>query len=204
MTFNEKGVMTMRKRIVLFVLVSMFIVTPLIADPPDNSGPNVVRYETFGWYFYYDKGMVAIHGADWPMLCEGGFPWTDLWRVKEIENPADTDLIMSLVKGDDVDTWIYPEWFIVFDQNGDIDFDATCENALSIPPIAAGTMDIIVTDNDIFGNLPHNRRNAWHMSAHGVLSSPSGDRMICNSGFKCVWDSDDGWLKCKDRINLHD
>ena len=196
----------MRKKIVLFVLVSMFTVTPLIADPPDSSGPYVVRTEVYGWFFYNDNGMVAIHGADWPELCQGGFPWTDLWEVKVINNPADADLIVRLVKGDDVDTWIYPEWFIVFDEDGFIDFPATCANALSVPPIATGTMDIISTDNDVIGNLPHNRYNAWHLSAHGVLSSPSGDRMICNSGFNCVWNGDplDPWTKCKYRINLHD
>jgi hypothetical protein len=195
----------MKTRVVLLIAVSMLLVAPLMADPPDASGPHVVRYDDYAWWYYYTDGLLMIHGADFQAYCDGGFPYTDLWQIQDINSPADTDLIVRSLKGDDVESWVYTEWFLVFNEDGFIDQEATCRNFETIEPFAAGEMDIVYTDNDVFGYLPHNRYNTWHLSAHGKLYAPDGDRMICTSGFHCVWNGDpfEPWVKCKYKINLH-
>jgi hypothetical protein len=200
-----KGGHGMKARIALIVMVSMLLVAPLMADPPDASGPYVVRFEDYGWWYYYADGLLMIHGADWQAVCNNEFPFTDLFQIQDVNCPADTDLIVTLTKGDDVDSWVYPDWFLVFDENGNFDIPATCYNVATVEPFASGEMDFVYTDNDLLGYLPHNRYNTWHLSAHGKLYTPDGDRMICNSGFHCVWNGDllDPWQKCKTKINLH-
>lgn len=200
----------LKKYILLLALAMPFISTPSLADPPDTSGPYVVRFEDIGWFFYVDNGLVAIHGADFAGTClygEEAF-YTDLWQIQAIDNPADLDLWVGLVKGDDIATWIYPWSFFVFDQFGELDWPATCPSILTFGPIASGTADIVRTDNDVFtdARLKRQRYNAHKLSAHGMLESQSGDRVVFSGGFNCVWNGNlaDPWERCKNRISLND
>ena len=68
---------------------------------------------------------------------------------------------------------------------------------------------MVFTDNDVWAWLyDHHRANAYGISGHGVLTAPDGERMRCNSGFRCVWNTgpaggDDPGNHCKEKVVLH-
>ena len=93
---------------------------------------------------------------------------------------VEADLIHEVLKGDDLTTSVWPVaiW----------EYPSACDYMLNNPPIATGTADVIVTDNDYFAwRTTHNRKNAYHLSAHGVLYAPDGEGMVFSGGFHGVW-----------------
>jgi len=191
----------MKIRVILAVLVCVFVSAPLLAQvPPAQSGPHVVRSEVYGWWWYFTdarRGYVAVIGADLVSVCSGPFigSW---WNLQENFPPAEEGLVVQHIKGDDVIASVWPAtiW----------DYSEPCEYILNNPPLADGTADAILNDNDLYaGDYDHKRHNAYGLSAHGVLAAPDGERMIFNAMFHCTWpgypDFDEG--KCKVKIVLN-
>lgn len=185
-------------RIFMIACVCLCLTAPLLAQgPPEASGPHIVRYDAYGWWWYFTdfkRGYVAFIGVDIVEFCNDNFvgSW---WFAQDNTPPAEEGLLMGLTKGDDVLASVWP--IAIWD--GD-----PCEYILNNPPLAEGTVDAILTDNDIFAaDFDHNRKNAYGLSAHGVLIAPDGERMICNAGFRCTYDSDTDEYKCKQKIVLN-
>lgn len=188
----------MKTRIILTVLVCVFVTTPLLAQgPPAQSGPHVFRGEFDGGYFwFYDlkRGYVAFIGIDLVAACETGIN-DSTWTYQDNFPPSEEGLWMSIVKGDDVPTSVWPLDILNYD---------FCDYAAEFQPIAEGTSDVVQTDNDIQAWLfDHNRKNPYGLSAHGVLTAPDGERMIFTAGFHCVFDADVFEEKCKYKIVLN-
>ena len=179
----------MKIRCSLIVVLCFAFVAPLLAQgPPANSG-NVERWEGSGWWYAYvdgKRGYVAFHGIDIEAACNAD-PNTEysVWQVQDVYIPASDGLIKTNEVGDDsitsvwsieiFDTGVYPTW---------------CDGVLDLDPIAAGTADVLMTDNDLFGGgvEPTQRMNAYHLSAHGVLyATEDGQPMRFSGGFNCQW-----------------
>jgi len=145
------------------------------------------------------NGMVAFVGADVPEYCQGNYLF-DYWEYQKIESPADIDLIMSLSRGDDLLTFVYPDSI----------FWDPCANAEGGNAwIVSGTSDAMYTDNDQnAADNYHSRANSWGISAQGVLFTQGGDPVNFAGGFRCVdkfnENPEKAWGKCKNRLNLTD
>ena len=201
----------MKTRAVLVAVALVFISAPVVApDPPANSGPFVVRGEFDGadsdyWWGIADskRGYVAIHGVDIVSWCEGTSPTGyNLWSFQDTNIPADEGLVHQLLKADDVLTSVWPISIL--------DAAFFCDPLLEMgTPLAEGTIDMILTDNDVFAYLyDHNRANAWGITGHGVVTAPDGERMRLSSGFRCVWNTgqaggDDPGAHCTEKVVLN-
>lgn len=189
----------MKTRMILAILVCVFVATPLLAQgPPAQSGPHVFRDEAYGWWWYFtdwNRGYVAFVGRDIVAFCNGEVvgSW---WTYQDNYPPAEEGLLITVTKGDDVITSVWPAaiW----------DYFDPCEYILNNPPLAEGTSDVVLTDNDIYAwAYDHTRKNAYGLSAHGVLTAPDGERMIFNGHFRCVYDGDTDTQKCNAKIVLN-
>lgn len=206
----------MRVRVFIAVATCLFVAAPLLAQgPPEFSGPIVVRGEVDGadydfWYGYVDwkRGYVAFHGVDIVSWCEWepGDPdpvGYNIWSFMNVfpPTPDDGGVIHRVLKAEDSATSVWP---ISILDNG-FNWWEWCPLLLEETPLATGTVDIVETDNDLNANSgDHNRKNAYKISAHGVLVAPDGEPMMFNGGFHCVWSgffADDGF--CKEKIVLH-
>lgn len=183
----------MRTRILLCALLCLVVAAPLVAQgPPSSSGPIVVRGEFNGgdsdyWWGITDMrtGYIAVHGVDlvsWCMMAPVGYT---VWDFQDNFPPAEEGLVHELLKADDVLTSVWP--VSILDEP---DF---CVPVLAMgAPIAEGTVDFLLNDNDSFAWLyEHNRADAYHISTHGLVYTPDGERMVLNSSFQCVWRMDD-------------
>lgn len=196
----------MRIRVVLCAVAMVLISAPLTAQgPPSSSGPIVVRGEFAGgdydwWYGVVDggRGLVSIHGVELVSWCMGAPVGYNMWDFQDNFPPADEGLVHEMLKADDVLTQVWPI-SILFDP----DF---CVPVLAMgAPLAEGTTDVIVNDNDVWAWLYyHDRANAFMMSAHGVVYDPDGERMILNAGWHCVWRMGNPipGAHCRDRVVL--
>ncbi len=196
----------MKIRIILAVLVCVFVTAPLLAQgPPDFSGPIVVRYDdTFYYWGYFDekRGYVAFHGVDVLAACSGDplTEWSE-WSFKEVSPRGEDGVLVQQVKGYDVLTSVWP-MSILDDGLGAGQF---CPKIVELgAPIAEGTADVIIKDNDLYAFLyDHHRSNAFSLSAHGMLEDPiDGETMVFNGGYNCVWDGENE-AKCKNKNVLH-
>lgn len=186
------------------VLGGLFMSTGVQADPPDQSGQIVFRYDLYYGWGYRTADLWAIHGFDIVHWCSLGCPGdpvnpecfiTDqLHTIQDIVSPADLDLLIELVKGDDLWTTVWPRTPGV----------GLCETVAAMQgvPLAFGTVDLISTDNDLFANLVHNRMNSYKVSAHGVVETPEGDRHQFSGRVKCVWHPLRNPGRCNRKINL--
>ena len=196
-----------KRYISLLVLVPALFSTPVFADPPAQSGPNVTRGAIPLFYFYTDNGMLAIHGIDIEADCNSGTfpPNFDLWEVKGINNPAADDLTMGFINARDITTSVYPEGLFEFYPDGSIDPFATCLKIFFDPnyqqPIASGAVNVVAANNN--SSVPPSNQNRAHrgqFSAHGKLFTPDGERKIFSGGFGCVVDGPE--QSCYSRISL--
>ena len=196
----------MRFRVVLIAVILLFVSTPLIAQaPPLSSGPFVVRGEFDGgdfdwWYGYADgkRGTVAIHGVDLISWCMGDPTGYNVWDFQDNFPPADEGLVHELLKADDVTTSVWPISILFV-----VDL---CIPVLEMgEPLAEGTVDMIVNDNDVWAWIYyHERANAFMLSAHGLVYAPDGEQMVFNGGYNCVWKpSGDRPVKCKNKIVIN-
>jgi hypothetical protein len=182
---------------------------PLFAQgPPPESGV-VERWEGSGWFYWYadeKRGYVAFHGVDVIAGCADD-PETEwsVWQVQDVFIPASDGLIKTNEVGDDSITSVWP--IEILDEDV---YPHWCFGVLDLDPIATGTADVLVVDNDLFGGWFENtpRMNAYSLSAHGVLESfDDGEPMRINGGFNCHWPGYPADYqetnKCKEKIVLH-
>jgi hypothetical protein len=178
----------MKFKVSMVVAACILMAVPVMAQgPPPASGPIVVRGDFNGadydwWYYYTDwkRGYVAFHGVDIVSWCAYNPTGYSDWYYLDVFPPAEADLIHEVLKGDDITTSVWPVaiW----------EYTNACDYILNYPPIATGTADVIVTDNDVTAwRNTHNRKNAYHLSAHGVLYAPDGEGMVFSGGFHGVW-----------------
>lgn len=193
----------MKVRVLITVLAFVFVATPLLAQgPPATSGLIVVRGDFYGgdydyWYVYTDwkRGYVAFHGVDISSWCAEDPTGYTTWNYQENYPPAEEGLIIQHIKADDVTTSVWPA--SIWDGNW-------CDNILNSVPLATGTVDLIYNDNDVLAWMyDHNRKNAYGVSAHGVLSAPDGERMIFNGSAHGVYDADVDEVKWAIKIVLN-
>jgi hypothetical protein len=165
-----------------------------IGDAPAESGPYVVRVEANVALFYADAnaGLSAVLGLDPVDVCNGSFD-PDVNHVIIIDVPNDVDRINVLIEAEDVTTSVWP--FTTFD----------CGLFTTTDPLAAGTADLISTDNDFFGSDNANA-NAFGFQVHGQLSTDANREAVSFSGHsRCVWDGNDPvtFFQCNDKITLN-
>ena len=190
----------MKIRSLLIVIVCLSFVAPLFAQgPPLSSGPNVIRYEDYGWWWNFadfKRGYFTVIGIDAVAFCWGEFDgaW---WAFQENYPPAEEGIVHRLIKGDDVPASVWPAWIV------EDDFD-TCAYIRENPPIAAGTVDALSNDNDVYaGAFEHNRTNSWGLKAHGAMEAPDGEMMMFSAGYHCVWNQKTDKFECKFKIVLN-
>ena len=126
-------------------LVAGFAGTSLWADPPPSSGSIVIRTETnIAWtYVDFQRGVRVVYGTNIVEWCNNTNTW-DVVRLLEIDVPEDSNRLIDLVQGDEVTTSVWP--FTAFD----------CSLFTTVTPLATGTTDLIITDNDLLVYLVDN------------------------------------------------
>lgn len=207
----------------------MAAVAPMIfaasanAGPPDQSGPNVSRFDTEAWFYYGNQEHIVFHSRDVVQQCIDAFTagqpapivLTGTWSVQAVSNPRDEGLVNAIGKaGDEVETWIFPlEYF--GDENGPYTDFQVCTNLLfpfgwpqnpdPHPEVARGIAHIIGRNNNL-NSVETTRKNSWGLSSHGLLNSPlpEGQEVLFNGGFHCVATEDPDNPKCTVRISLHE
>lgn len=200
----------MKIRCSLIIVLCFAFVTPLLAQGPPGDSGNVERWEGSGWFrWYFDekRNYVAFHGVDIEAWCADD-PETEwsVWQVLDVYIPASELLIKTTEKGDDMISSVWPIEIL-----DDVAYpNHWCEGVLDLDPIATGTVDVIFTDNDLYGGYfePTQRMNTYHLSAHGILYSfEDEESMRFSGGFNCQWPGyPEVWsetVKCKARIVLH-
>jgi hypothetical protein len=206
-----KGVGKMLARVVCSMLMCAFVSAPLLAQgPPENSGPNVERWEMYGgppyffWFAVIDekRNYVAVIGVDLEAICVGEPDVWGVWDVQDVYLPPGDNLLHSVYKGEQIPTLVYPIEML--------DNPTWCDAANATDPIATGWTHVIVTDNDVFAwqDEFHPRTNAWHLSAHGLLESfEDGEQMMFNGGLNCQWpgypEDPSTTGKCTQKVVLH-
>ena len=179
-------------------------------------GPFIIRYEGSSVLYLVSNGLVAIHGFDvLGGICEGGALYTDTFEFKDIDNPGVWGSVLSQMKGEDIDTWIYPAYVFNYAQNPtEVDWDRTCGILQEEPDIAIaeGTVKIMSTENAGLGlstgdPVRSQRSSAYHMSAQGTLWSPNMDRVNYSGQIRCTRTENyepDRSQRCKTSINIQD
>jgi hypothetical protein len=198
----------------IVAFVCLCFTAPLYAQgPPDESGI-VQRGEYYGikWYHDVKRDYTAFHGVDIVAWCaDDPNPAVGAWQFQDVLIKGDPEwLIKTTEHGDDMPTSVWPIVSIDPPGPGVSLWDRICPNLVGIDPIATGTADVVLTDNDLTGGYyePTERRNAYHLSAHGVLYSFWDEEpMQFSGGFNCQWPGYPAdyneTVKCKVKILLH-
>jgi hypothetical protein len=204
----------MSTRTTFVTFVCLCLAAPLFAQgPPDESGI-VERGEYSGikWYQDVNRDYTAFHGVDIIAWCAGDpNPEVGVWQYQDVLISGDPEwLIKTTEHGDNMPTSVWPIVTIDPPGPGLTLWDRICPNLEGIDPIATGTADVVLTDNDLTGGFyePTERMNAYHLSAHGVLYSFGEEEpMRFSGGFNCQWPGYpadyDETVKCKVKILLH-
>ena len=179
-------------------------------------GPFIISYEKSSVLYLVSNGLVAIHGFDvLGGICESGTLYTDTFEFKDIDNPGVWGSVLSQMKGEDIDTWIYPSSVFNNAQNPtEVDWERTCEILRTEPDIAIaeGTVKVVSTENAGLGlstgdPVRSQRSSTYHMSAQGNLWSPTMDRVNYSGQIRCTrtenYDPDRS-QRCKTSINIRD
>jgi hypothetical protein len=197
------------QQILLSILMSFALLmsAPLSADPPEQSGPNVYRWEGYSWYWFSANSLIAFVGIDVPTFCDSGTFNVDQWDFHSVGSPSDIDLWIDQMKLDDAMTFVYPASFAL--EDGELDPFKLCFHVFEYGDLASGTTDAILNDNDVFAwRNDHKRANSFSLKSHGVLYTPSGEPVNFSGGFHCVFNynpiKDEFKSKCKDRLTMGD
>jgi len=190
----SKGDLNMNTRIVIMTFVCLCIAAPLVAQgPPQDSGiVNRGSYQGIKWYEDAKRNYTAFHGVDIQAWCTGD-PNAErgTWYYQDSWINEDEGLIRTTEHGDDMPTSVWPLGIVDPNPNGDLSLrDRVCPNVEVTDPLAVGTADVVITDNDLYGGYyePTERRNAFKLSAHGFLYSfTDGELMQFSGGYTCQW-----------------
>jgi hypothetical protein len=191
----------LRMLVLAFVLLALLIVSLQAVSADFSNGPTnpgggiVTRFEEpFGYHIPdYDAGISAFIGGDPVKDCMGEDPGFELVSIQDALVDDDANRIVSVLHGDDltVTVWPFP------------DFD--CELLLTVEPIAVGTVDLRLTDNDVFvyENPNHKHVNAFGVMANGTVYDGDGKKMKLNAHDRIVWDGYDfGTAKIVSKVFL--
>lgn len=156
----------------------MLLLTSLAtyADPPAESGPNVIRYDGGIGQFFIDPdaGTIAVLGGNVAEFCRGG--GLDVVSIMRVNVPQDTDRIKRLIRGE-VEASVWP--FTTFD----------CSLFTTTLPIAEGMVHISNNDNDLVSFLRDNKNiNSYGWKANGTMYSPTGERFQFNLIYHALFD----------------
>lgn len=139
------------------------------ADPPSESGPNVIRYDAGVGLFFIDPdaGTSVVMGGNVAEFCQGG--GLDVVSVMRVNVPQDTDRIKRLISGN-VQASVWP--FTTFD----------CNLYITTLPTAEGMVHLRNNDNDLVSFLRDNNNiNSYGWKANGAMYSPlTGERYQFN------------------------
>lgn len=164
-----------------------------VGSPPASSGPYVVRSERGYAIFYVDPrtGVSAIHGVDIVEFCTSGATF-DVVEFQRITLPSEVGRFIDVLRGDDLTTSVWP--FPTF----------SCALYTTTDPLATGTVDLVLTDNDILPNGGGGNWNAFGWQTHGRLSTDSeGGTAQFSSHRRCRFIIDDvNTFRCDLKINL--
>jgi hypothetical protein len=184
----------MKNRTTFFLFVCLCLTAPLFAQgPPAESGiVDRGEYYDIKWYEDLKRNYTAFHGVDIEAWCaeDPNAEW-GVWQYQDVWIEGDPEyLIKTTEHGDDMPTSVWPLG-MVDPPDGVLTFrERLCPNVEATNPIAEGTADVVITDNDLTGGLyePTKRRNAFHLSAHGVLFSFGDEEpMQFSGGYNCQW-----------------
>lgn len=171
---------------VLALLLLAFNIQAL-ADPPDQSGPNVTRFDGGLFDFRSDEksGLTAALGGDPREACNFDFDFDEV-SYKDIDVPSADERIVGQFSG-------YVRAFVWEGLLPDpFDFFANCEFFFAADPLATGMVKINGTDNDIFVfEYENTNRNAFGWNAHGTLYDYMGDGHVFHLTFRANWDGND-------------
>lgn len=181
--------------VVLVVLLALLIAPLALAgggfeNGPENPGPIVFRFDDVGGFHMADfkSGLGVIHGGDVVEFCETGSTEFDPILVQEVDVPDDFDRIINQVVGNDMPTTVWP--FPVFD----------CGLFTTVDPIATGTADLILTDNDV--NVSDNpNANSFGLSAHGKVTTDGGEKLNLHTHFRAII-KDGEFTLLTEKVNL--
>ena len=151
-----------------------------ISNAPANSGPIVARDQGFFAVFTVDTkaGISAIHGFDVVDFCTPPIGTTfDLVDRQRVFTPTEAAAVNELLQGSDVTTSVWP--FTNF----------SCSAFLTTTPLATGTVDLVLTDNDFFAFLRASpaRANAFGWNANGQLDLSGGGTGQFSGHFRGVF-----------------
>ncbi len=166
----------MKLRVLLAIFICSFVVTPLLAEPPAQSGVVIRGEGTIGFYYAdVKRGYIVVYGWDLFAECQGDPDYEiSLWDYQFNDPPPD-GVFHRLLKGD-VATSV---WGI-----------EAAYNPCAHWPIATGTSSVV-------SNL--NGKNVANLSAHGVLTDPlDGETMVFISNLHCVVDD---YEMCVDKFH---
>jgi hypothetical protein len=155
--------------------------TPLMKSP--ESGALILRQEAKLYLTFFDatSGLRLLLGvSDLSSFCSGvsGF---DTWSFKDIFLPnadAEPRRMLRHMTGDNVGAivWNPDHW----------------PNICGYVPLAAGTANVVRTDNDFFaGSQDNDNSNAYGFKAHGTLVGPAGQVYQLNFVLRGIWDGVD-------------
>ncbi len=201
-------------QIALTLLVA-FAFCPAWAEPPEASGPRVVRYEG-SWFLGSgdpDRMLFASFGISLEgvsMWCRGERPPAEsmfLFDAQDVISPADEGTILETFQAKRVPTLVW-EALEPWDWSTDWDrfWDLFCAAVLSGDPIAQGSTQMSWTDSDMYAlYYEHDRVETWGLNARGRIQGTDGGQFFFRHSGRCVWHEapDPATLKCNTTILLH-
>ena len=159
----------------------------VLADPPDESGPNVVRFEGnfLDWKVDEKSGLSAVLGFDPREACGLNFDF-DQVGIKDIDLPSAEERRALQFSGY-VQAYVWegllPEPFLFF---------PNCAFFFASEPVAMGMVMVNGTDNDVFVfDYENTNRNAFGYNAHGKLYDYAGNARIFHLTHRANWDGND-------------
>lgn len=168
----------------------------ILKDQPPMTGATILRYDDFFAVTYVDivNNLRVVFGVDMELFCNDIFE-PDIVSIMDIVNPNDQNLVNELLRGEDLQCWVYP--LTPFD----------CEIFLAEGPIATGYVDLVSTDNDFYAFLEErtaNRVNSFGTTANGTLYTPAGQKVLFNFTYRTVWTGypDLAFINQVSKINL--
>lgn len=172
-------------------MLLLLVVAPASADPPPSSGI-VVRYDgEFGGFNNCTDEYCALYGVLDPVAMCAGSPVYNILPIQEITLPQYEDVlrIVQHVHGD-VQVFVYP-----------IDL-FSCASADDY--VAAGTVRLNYTDNDVYAWMEPDRpnANAWSWTAQGMISDNNGEPVRFHAVYKLTWKPDGSLYNENSHITL--